>query len=121
MVSWTEVLIPVASAGVGLWIGQYVQWNFKKKELKYAEKKALLKSTREAIYRKEFPKKDFINTVIYSQLRPYLSRELKNNLETYFASGPPKRLFVEGENYRNSILHLVLDDLSALERKWGLL
>ena len=121
MLNWIDIVIPTITAAGGVWFGKYVNWKYTKMQLKYDERKALIKATREAIFDKNFGQYDFIDTVIYSQLRPYISNELKNNLETYFKDGPPKRSIVEGENYRNSIIHLVFDDLSSLERKWGLL
>lgn len=112
-----NLLIPLLTAAIGVWVGQLVKWEYEKKKLRFEERKKFIQNIREAVASEEFNRIDFMETVFYSQIRPYLSKNVLIDFE-----GETGEIKVsKKDRLRITSYLLMLDDIQRIEREWGLL
>lgn len=106
------------SGAVASLIAPWVHWGIEQKRTRRASRRALLAEAREYVASNLFSGTTFSAKPIYRQLKPYLHREVVDVIENYETfldqsddPGQYPRWFRQG----------VLDEISRLERKWGLL
>jgi len=109
-------LVGLIAGTIGSLIAPWVNWGIEKRKLRLnAQREFVATARRELQARLE--KEKFRESIIYSQLRPFLSertwKEIESDTITIQRGG-------RGSG-ANNYLPRVLDDLHALEQKWGLL
>ncbi len=115
-----DVLLSIISIAGGILIGYFtpfIQWKIQKQKEKYEARKQLINSVREYFNKIEnFDSRAFCNTVLYSQIRPYLSNRIINELERYTGI-----IHIVENHHRYGIDTDILDELKELEIKWKLI
>lgn len=115
-----QILLPIITGGFGVWLGHWLKWDFEKKKLRYEERKQFIKTIRDEVIKTDFYLLRFYNSILYSQLRPYLTKKLIKEFETHALPKKSRTLEV-GDNFRITNEQQLLDVIQELERKWGLL
>lgn len=87
---------------------------------KYEARATLIKECRGHLQVRDFDRREFVETDVYSRLRPFLSEKLVSNLEKNARHLTIRMDTARGggvDNFESDIL----DELTALEQQWGLL
>jgi hypothetical protein len=115
-----NILLPIFTAALGVWVGQFIKWNFEKRKLRYEERKLFIAKVREYLHNSStWSRKDFKQTALYTQLRPHLSKKLLEKIDA-----PLNTIHM---NSVGSAVDINIEwvelfhEVSALEKKWGLL
>lgn len=111
-------LIGLLAGALGSLIAPWVHWGIKKREIKLESRKMLLRDCREYT-RGTFDHRKFIESPLYSSLKPHLSKSLVSQLE---ANADEIHIEItEGRGTGvNNFKPFLLDELSEIERKWKL-
>ena len=96
--------------GLSVWVVSLIYSEVKAKK---DYKRAQILRWRDAIH-SNFEQLDFCDTVVFSEVRPHLSRAALDSIEG-------NKLTVRIGRGGNLIKSLVLDDIANLEKKWGLI
>lgn len=117
----SEVIVNLISVALGFASGllvPWVKWQMEKQKKQFANRGEAIKSWRAAIEAEEHDVADsrskFLSLICYSSLRTHLTTEAITKIEA------ARTIHVSGmrEGYvRNQLL---LDEVSRLEKKWGL-
>jgi hypothetical protein len=80
------IILPILTGAAGIWVGYYLKWDVEKKKMRYQERKILLSSIREIIIKSggnhpEYFNYEFSNSIEYSRIKSYLSKELVQKIE----------------------------------------
>ena len=111
-----SIISSIASFVLG-YLTHVLQWNIEKRKLKYENRKQLIKTVRLYISELEsFNSREFCNTTLYSQIRPYLSKKLIKELEVQ-----TNTIDIVLHHNRYGIVPDLLDELNKLEVKWELI
>jgi hypothetical protein len=117
----TDALIIGLSSAVGggavTLVAPWVKWSIKKKELDRNDRKLFIAECRIMITQEPFDLDSFCQTAYYSKLRLQLSPETINTIEHNQNVVTKKRSGARRDNERLNLL----DDISALEKKWKLI
>jgi|688.fasta_scaffold154142_2 hypothetical protein len=118
---------PPAVAGLfsgilGSFVADWSKWGFESRRDRREARRRLIEQARD-ILADPPPKEDFRETSLYFQLSPYLLAETKAKMtSTLLTGGEVVELDVRGNKvFVNPYSDLILKDLVALERKWGLI
>jgi hypothetical protein len=117
----SEVLVGLASAAAGFASGllvPWVKWRIEKRQEQHKYRGDTIKGWRAAIEAEEYDVTDarshFLNSAHYSSLRAHMVPEAIQTIEalrTVYVAG------ARGGHVRNQVL---LDEVSRLEKEWGL-
>lgn len=116
----------IAGAIVSLF-APWVKWGVEKRKIKLKNRMQLISETRVYLENFAFDYTKFRISKEYSQIRNYLSENMRNKIERIGKDYPePEKEYIEAQiggrnhganNYRN----LILDELYFLEKKWNLI
>lgn len=110
-----SAIVGLLAGTVGSLIAPWVHWSIEKRKSKIEYRREQIRKWREEINASDTNGVKPTDTAAYSAMRPYLDPELVKKLEnalTIFASGG------RGPNTKKLIL---LDEITRLEREWGLI
>ena len=112
-----QVVIPaisgLVSGAIASLVAPWVQWRIERKREKLAYKKEMIRRWREFLDR-DFDETEFSGTAVYSEIRPHLSSETLQSIES-------DRITVRLGRGGDVIRSLVLDDITRLEKEWDLI
>ena len=97
-------------------IAPWVNWGIEKKRMLLESRREMIRSARTYLAAPTPPRERFRETAIYSRIRPHLSKETIELIESEDVFVQPDGRGAGANNYRTQ----VLDDLEKLERKWSL-
>ena len=118
---WMKILIPTIVAFIagafGSVIAPWANWGIKKKEILLNDRKDLIKRARNELSQKKFEENKFVNSQIYSEIRPFLNTKTIDELESDVMIC---NLATRGGG---AAYHLtkILDDISIIEKEWELI
>jgi hypothetical protein len=95
------------------------QWSIEKKKNRENTRRQLIEETRNFIDT-SYNQQSFSETLVYSKLRPHLSKSLREDIDSTGGSGREIVIFgslVGGDPIRQRIL----EEIAALEKKWKLI
>jgi hypothetical protein len=102
------------TGGIGSLIAPWINWGVEKRRRKHEARRNFIEEARNAVVTTE-DARDFRERAIYSQLKPYLSKDSLDFLTT------PNVMRVEIPGNLLTYHTPVLEDISRLEAKWDLL
>ncbi len=112
-----QVVIPaisgLVSGAIASLVAPWVQWRIERKREKLAYKKEMIRRWREFLDR-DFDETEFSGTAVYSEIRPHLSSETLQSIES-------DRITIRLGRGGDVIRSLVLDDITRLEKEWDLI
>lgn len=122
-----DIAIPavagLVTGAIGSLLAPWANWGVEKKRLRQIARAKLIEESRAALL--DPPQSDEFRILpIYSRMRPYLSEEAKNAVEGEFhLHGEVVNIVTGGGRHSgvNPYAGQVLDELSALEKKWALI
>ena len=122
---WDIVIPAIAgliTGAMGSLIAPWANWGIEKKRLLQAARSKLIEEGRVALLH-PLPSNEFRILPIYSRIRPHLTEEAKKAVEGVFHLHEEGVIVVTGGRHSgvNPYAQRVLDELSALERKWALI
>jgi hypothetical protein len=116
------------SGVIGSLVAPWINWRIENKKLTRKSREDLIRSAREALEKDDLSNNEFRHLPIYSRIKPYLSEQAVKAVEGEFSNdGPLSREAVrivlgDGRNSGlNPFKNKVLDELTLLEKKWGLI
>ncbi len=129
----SKIVIPAVvgllSGALGSLVAPWINWGIEKKKEKIKSRAQLIKDLREVLAKEEITNREFRNMALYSQIKSYLSKGTVEAIEGSFHEGP-------GVVHRETVVMVVgggrlaganpfknrtLDELTDLEKKWGLI
>lgn len=124
---WIKILIPTIVAFIagafGSLIAPWANWGIKKKEILLNNRKHLIEEVRNKLSEENLSSEDFINSQLYSKIRPFLSKKTIDTLEITGDFGT-KVIQIQMGGRGNGTSHYfnnVLDDIRVKEKEWGLI
>lgn len=126
-----SVIIPalagLIAGAISSLIAPWVHWGVEKQKLKLKAREELIREAREAIESGEYTNQQFRHLAIYSRIRRFLSERAVKAVEGNLSESGKGRtedvLIVAGQGRHSGVnpyRAIVLDELTALEKKWGL-
>ena|ERR1043165_349054 len=109
-----------ASGLIASLIAPWVKWNIEKKKIKFENKRKLIESWRNTIGN-NFDPTTFRETVAYSQMKNYLTDTIKKELDPPDFDNNKPVLHLRSGIGRDSLKDRLLEAVSVIERKWGLI
>jgi len=106
-------IVGAVVGGLVTLLGQWIHGRIKQKREKLAYKRDMIRRWREFLDR-NFDQTEFSGTAIYSELRPHLSTDTLQSIES-------NRIALRVGRGGNVIRSLVLDDIARLEKEWDLI
>ncbi len=108
------------SGAIGSLIAPWIKWGIEKRRLKLSERKNLINNLREFVSSENYEYAEFMDSVLYTRIKPFLSKELIFNLEKPIDSinvnvRIGRKTIIE--NYQSEILF----ELAQIEREWQLI
>ena len=117
-ISIIEIIVAAVVGGVASLIAPWANWGVEKRKKKLLWRKKLIDDCKDRIDVSYDSHKSFRETHLYSNLRPYLSDELKEDIE----AGNIKVIQVRrGRGSEYPLKQRLLDEINILEKKWGLI
>lgn len=121
-------LLGLIAGAISSLIAPWVHWGVEKRKLRLKARGELIKEAREALEFGKHSNEEFRHLPVYSRIRPHLSPQAIKAVEgearkgNPFASGQVIRLVAGNGRHSgvNPFRAKVLDELTALEKKWGL-
>jgi hypothetical protein len=113
MASFVEKIALLLVGGFLGFVATRVKWSVEREKLLLEERRSKLRAWRGFIHA-EFEQLSFCDTTVYSEMRPFLSKQTRSAIE---GGAIAIRLGRGG----NVIKSLILDDLSSLEKAWRLI
>jgi hypothetical protein len=98
---------------VGSIFAPWSKWGVEKRRERLKYRQTQINRWREFMTT-EFEQLSFSETTVYSELRPYLSKETRRSIEG-------NEIIIRDGRGGNVVKSLVLDDIAELEKKWKLL
>lgn len=131
-IEWSKIIVPalvgLLSGALGSIIAPWIHWGIEKKKMARKNKEELIKEVRLVLSNEEIESSFFRNHAVYSRIRPYMSERAKKAVEGEFSGSGPMAseviLVVTGSSRHggiNPFRNTVLDEISKLEKKWGLI
>lgn len=115
----TEVIV---SGAIGLFSGvagslftPWAQWGIEKRKIKYKKRGELIADVKNYINNHCFNYCAFKYTEIYPQIKPFLDKNINDQIEAYLLDGNI------GNISNNSQRLTIMDNLYRLEKKWNLI
>jgi hypothetical protein len=102
---------------VGTIFAPWVNWGIEKRRNKRDNRRQFLEQSTDFI-ESNFDQSNFHETNIYASLKPYLSRQLINDIESIKTKGTR---FLALGNYGDPIKLQLLEEIARLKMKWGFL
>jgi len=118
-----ETLIAFLAGGIGGWFSPWIGWKITELKLTREAREKLIAECRLAVERIE-SKREFVKSVEYSRLRPYLSGEFINYMEPNEKPGHQSVTIALGDSRYSGVDPFkarMLDTLAALEKRWRLI
>ncbi len=119
-------LVGLVTGALGSIVAPWATWGVEKMKIKMEQRKQLLKDVREVLVdNNNLSYQSFIQTVAYSQICPYLSKKVIDTLENQ--GGGNNKIIIKivvgsgRHSGANNFGPMILDDLSRIEKEWGLL
>lgn len=107
-------IIGLFTGAVASLIAPWINWHIEKKKNERMEKEKLIENLRLYVLRKNPKDIEFINSIDYIRIRPYLSNkfveELENSNETVIIMGGATR-----SNYQSELL----EQIDRIEEEWN--
>jgi hypothetical protein len=97
-------------------VAPWVNWRVQRVRDQTEYRRQQIKRWREAIEAFDFLNNRFADTIVYTELRPYLDEEFRRGLESGHTSIYPAR-----ERGNSAIKYIVLDAITERERAWKLI
>ncbi|NQT25280.1 hypothetical protein HQ585_07995 [candidate division KSB1 bacterium] len=129
---WLTVVLPsffgLVSGTVASLIAPWIHWGIEKRKDTRAMRREFIDSLRQMISIDDFNKgtnwNDFSETIMFSQMKPYLSEAIKKELnpESYNdhkVNGPT--IYGQSPIGRDTLRIRVLDEITRVEKKWDLI
>ena len=107
-------VIGLVSGAIGSLVAPWVNWGVEKRRIKREARAAKIAEWRSYVEMFDFDNEEFGGTSIYADMRPSLREDIVSIVES-------DTIFV-GADYRggNHIKYKIADEISRIERKWGL-
>ncbi|MEW6093378.1 MAG: hypothetical protein AB1531_05365 [Chloroflexota bacterium] len=124
MDKWLAIILPsVAAVLIGVvtyLIAPKVHWALDAKKMKFKNRLALIADVRGELDIGEFDALKFRESVAYSRIRPYLSKDLIDTIESVGENKLIVQYPSRGGGINNFKPHL-LDSIAKLEKQWDLI
>jgi hypothetical protein len=127
----SKVIVPaivgLITGTIGSLIAPWVNWGVEKKKLTRKNREELIQSAREALAKDKLSNNEFCHLPVYSRIKPYLSEQAIKSVEGEVSKDSPftEVVTIVVGNGRNSgvnpFKNEILDELTLLEKKWGLI
>lgn len=124
----SKIIVPaiagLLSGAVGSLIAPWIHWGIEKRKQRRETQASLLNRARSFLGSETVTNKEFSNHQIYSQLKPHLSAQAVKAVEGEYSDKGEVISVVIGNSRVsgvNPFKNLILDELAALEKKWGLI
>ncbi|MCL6263183.1 hypothetical protein [Craterilacuibacter sp. RT1T] len=121
-------IVGLISGALGSIFAPWVHWGIEKKKMARKNREELIKEVRLVLSNEEIESSAFRNHAVYSRIRPYMSEKAKEAVEgEYSGSGhmiSEVIVIATGSGRHdgvNSFRNRVLDEISELEKQWGLI
>jgi len=111
-----SAVVGLIAGAVGSLIAPWVAWAVEKRRSLLRARRETLRRWRDFVEHFNFTEQQFGDTAVYSEIRPYLSTDIREHLESGFVIKVPAR--GRGENAKK---HDILDAIAELEQRWELL
>jgi hypothetical protein len=126
------VIIPalagLIAGAISSLIAPWVHWGIEKRKLKLKAREELIREAREALESGEYSNQQFRHLAIYSRIRRFLSERAIKAVEGKLSENGKGRtevvLIVAGQGRHSGVnpyRAILLDELTQLEKRWGLL
>lgn len=110
-------IIGLITGALGSLVAPWVNWGIEKRKMRIEARRNLIEEARKELQKKP-TSEEFRDTAIYSQIRQFLSEDVRNEIERDDYIGI--ELGGRGAGV-NNFVPKVLDQLQVLESKWKLL
>ncbi len=100
-------------------VAPWVHWGIEKKREKRKRKQKLVDTWRQYI-EKKFEWSSFRNTVMFSQMKPYLSDKMVKELDPVIEGEQPT-LHLRSPIGEDTLAKRLIDEIVAIEKRWGLI
>lgn len=113
-------IIGLITGTIASFIAPWVRWGIEKRKIRHQKRSELIFQIREFVKGENYTREKFLDTSMYSQIRPFLDKLLvkeieKSSNEITINIGGGRRPRIEDYNLK------ILDDFTRLERKWRLI
>ncbi len=109
---WSTILISIAGAVIASILTPFSKWYFENKKENRNERLKLISDLRNLLEHKNPKDKEFLNSSIYSRIRPYFSEKLVKKLETNSS------ITISPNNNREIYLNSIEEELVLIEDLW---
>lgn len=108
-------LIGLLTGALGSLVAPWMHWGIEKRKNRRKERLRLLTDLRNYLLKENPQKRDFLKSIMYIQIRPFLSKKLINELEQSSLVGE-----IHNQNLFLKLNSDFLDELQEIESDWGL-
>lgn len=120
------IVISAITGAIASLIAPWANWGVEKRRKKIEWRKGFVNDCKRIINKSDFDIDQFVETFYYSNLKIHLSNSLKKEIESKTKKYiPGRRLGLKEEleivDKEIKIKNILLDEITLLEKKWGLL
>jgi hypothetical protein len=115
-----SAIIGLFTGVIGTFFAPWANWKIEKRKIKHQKRIEMINIVREFVQQIDYDRSNFRETAIYSQIKPFLDKDIINKIEISSRKITIDVGDLRGsgvQNYKNEIL----DNLTRLEKKWGLI
>jgi hypothetical protein len=115
-----SAVIGLFSGVLGTLFAPWANWKIDIRKIKHQKRIEMIKIVREYVQQIDYDRSKFRETAIYSQIKPFLDKNIISKLEL-----SSREITIDVGNLRGSGIqnykNEILDNLTSLEKKWGLI
>ncbi|MEK6945448.1 MAG: hypothetical protein AABW63_01510 [Nanoarchaeota archaeon] len=118
------IIISAITGTIASLVAPWSKWGVEKKKMKLRWRKELISRCKEIINKNRFNPDIFKETSFYASIKPYLSQKLQKEVEEKrYEPGKvmPREQKIELAEKEFDLKKKLFDEISFLERKWGLI
>ncbi|MCW3133192.1 MAG: hypothetical protein N2V78_02545 [Methanophagales archaeon] len=112
-------ILGFVAGAIGSLVAPWVNWGIEKRREKTKRRQEFIDSWRRYI-EDEFEWNSFRNTTMFSQIKPYLSEKMINELDPVEGSETPT-IHLRSPIGEDTLTKRLLDEIAAVEKRWNLI
>ena len=112
-------ILGFVAGAIGTLVAPWVNWGIEKRREKTKRRQEFIDSWRRYI-EDEFEWNSFRNTAMFSQIKPYLSEKMINELDPVEGSETPT-IHLRSPIGEDTLTKRLLDEIAAVEKRWNLI
>lgn len=112
-------ILGFVAGAIGSLVAPWVNWGIEKRREKTKRRQEFIDSWRRYI-EDEFEWNSFRNTAMFSQIKPYLSEKMINELDPVEGTETPT-IHLRSPIGEDTLTKRLLDEIAAVEKRWNLI